>query len=660
MRTLLPALAITLYLTSCGNPSRVINVDKEQLSFAPNEIVELTGTWNFYWDTLLNPQQILSATIVPAKIAVPSSWTENGYDANGKATYHRVFVVPDSIRELSVYIPKIWTNSRVWINGKLYSERGNVEMADSRKNFILETLSPSIPVDGRLEIVAQVANKDIYIAGLIYPLKVGNQFTLHSSKTIMEGGQTFWMGCLLVMGLYHLFLFLFNRKDKASFYISCISILLGIKMMAFGENIFYQWLKLSGIMDFKWQSTLYYLATYMVGGFGCLFIQVLYTKVGEKKVTDGFFYVISAYCLFLVVTPLHIYSGTLLPFQVILGLAVVYIFYVVLKSVWVIKSITQNTLQIAGILIMVLAAMNDGLYEYGLKLGLPQELLPYAFIMVIFIQMIILAYERKMDRLEIDGLVDELELKVKRRTRTIREQKDELLAKTKELEELDQLKNKYFANISHDFRAPLANINGYFLLVREDENNTLTEESKRYLEQVEDVIRNMTSLSEQIAHLIKINSQGIELNLQETNLSELILEQVDGFKFQIEAKQLNIYTDQLDAEVTVQLDRDQFFRVIQNLVGNAIQHTPTGGDVHVEMNKVPEGISLKILNSGTPIEAEVLPRIFERFFTYKEGGTVKGLGLGLELTKEIVHLHQGTISATIEREMTCFEVVLKA
>ncbi len=623
---------------------------------ANSQVVELNGEWDFYWDTLLSPQQLAVTTLEPTKITVPSSWTESGYPADGKATYRLRIDVPDPDANLALLVPKIWSNSKVWINGKLVSEKGDLRMADSRNNMILETLTMPIPFARQWDIVVQVANKDIYLGGLLYPFEMGPFPLLNGEKKSREAMQTLWLGALLIMGIYHLILFLIGRADVIYLLIAGITFLLALKMMVFGENLAYQWLKEMDRLDFKWQSSLYYFTTYMVAGLGGLYINKLYPNVEKAVIGKVLFVVIMVYGIFLLVAPIQLYTPTLLPFQVVVGITVFYIISVIFLGVKAHKSLTANTLQLLGILVMILAAMNDGLYEYGFKTGLPQEVLPYGFMVVIFIQMIILAYERYQNHQKILELVDTLEHSVERRTRIIGNQKLELQKKSEELSTINAMKDKYFVNISHDLRSPLAVVLGNFDLIKLDQVK-LADSTQQYFDQAEQGARVLSRLIDQITHLIRIKTHGISLNLASRDLIPLVWEQLRIHQASTLQKEIAVTFEPHESPIEVAIDSEQFFRIIQNLLTNAIEHTPEGGNIKIVIKPTSDQVIMQVMNSGKLISEELQKRIFERFFSDKDARS-KGMGIGLELTRELVELHGGTIRVKTVDEMNCFEVTI--
>jgi signal transduction histidine kinase len=110
-------------------------------------------------------------------------------------------------------------------------------------------------------------------------------------------------------------------------------------------------------------------------------------------------------------------------------------------------------------------------------------------------------------------------------------------------------------------------------------------------------------------------------------------------------------------EAPVLADVDKLKQAFGNLVDNAIKHTPPGGNVTLEMSRIPGGVLIKVIDTGKGIPPEELPRVMERFYRTDKARTTGGLanaderriGLGLAIAREIVHAHRGgiTIESTV-------------
>jgi signal transduction histidine kinase/ligand-binding sensor domain-containing protein/DNA-binding response OmpR family regulator len=250
---------------------------------------------------------------------------------------------------------------------------------------------------------------------------------------------------------------------------------------------------------------------------------------------------------------------------------------------------------------------------------------------------------------------------------------------TGKLQEVDRMKSRFFANISHEFRTPLTLIkgpvkqmlDGKFMGNLKDQHKMILRNSDRLL-----------GLINQILDLSKLESGEIKLKVVEIDIVHYMKSIVLSFSSLAESKKVILKFSSPENSIIVYIDRDKLEKIITNLLSNAFKFTPVGGEIKVALknpNKsqiknyklpitnyqlpIPNSncIEIKISNTGPGISKDQLERIFDRFYqsdnNYKKDSD--GTGIGLALTKELVELHHGTISVTsIPGEPTTFTVKL--
>lgn len=392
-------------------------------------LVTLSGEWEFYWDLLYTPADFARGVDTPAgMVAVPDSWTVYqdasgaNYPAYGKATYRLRVDMERPLKDAGILIPKVWSASKVWINGELVSERGVLEQ-EGYANLSVEKLVPLGEVS-QLEIIVQAANYSLFVGGLIEAPEFGpfprlsNRFNRENALNLL------WIGCVLIMGIYHLILYIYKRNISTPLYFALVCLLIVIKLIVFGNHTIYQYIKLEGLLNFKWQSAWYYASTYLLVGVGMLYIRSLYPEEMSRKMTRIFAILTLAYSLFLFVTPLSIYQSTLQPFQIVVLVGAVYI-------VWAIVLATARRrrdayIQAAGILIMVFAGLNDALYTFGIELTSNAEFVPVGFGIFLSLQFVINAKRFSNAFSALERLSSSLEEKVIERTVEVTRQKEEI------------------------------------------------------------------------------------------------------------------------------------------------------------------------------------------------------------------------------------------
>ncbi len=207
------------------------------------------------------------------------------------------------------------------------------------------------------------------------------------------------------------------------------------------------------------------------------------------------------------------------------------------------------------------------------------------------------------------------------------------------LETLFTSQQRFLADVSHELRTPLTVIKGNVDLMRR--MKSLDEES---LSSIDQEAGRLTRLVGGLLLLVQAESGSVSLNIKPVELDTLLLEVFQEMKV-LAGEKLKLHLTDID-QVLVNGDRDRLKQVLLNLVANAIQYTPQGGDVFLSLGKVAEQARLIIRDTGPGIPAEDLPHIFERFYRAEKSRTrskTTGFGLGLSITQWIVEKHGGRI-----------------
>lgn len=225
------------------------------------------------------------------------------------------------------------------------------------------------------------------------------------------------------------------------------------------------------------------------------------------------------------------------------------------------------------------------------------------------------------------------------------------------LEALFTSQQRFLADVSHELRTPLTVIKGNVDLMRrikeadEDSLNSIDQEAGR-----------LTRLVGGLLMLAQAESGKLPLNFGRVELDLLLTEVFTEMRV-LAGSKVRVHLNDID-QVIVNGDRDRLKQVILNLVANAIQYTPAGGEVFLSLSKMGEQGRLIIRDTGPGIPAEDLPYIFERFYRAEKSRTrskTSGFGLGLSITKWIVEQHGGQIKVeSKEGEGTTFVIWMNA
>ncbi|MGH0053896.1 MAG: ATP-binding protein [Sphaerochaetaceae bacterium] len=220
------------------------------------------------------------------------------------------------------------------------------------------------------------------------------------------------------------------------------------------------------------------------------------------------------------------------------------------------------------------------------------------------------------------------------------------------LEDADKLRNQLIANISHDLRSPLTSIRGHLetLLLKE---NSISEKERR--EFVEITLRNVSGfqkLVEELLDLAKLEARQIAPERLPFSLAELVQDVVLKMRSQSDNKHIAMQYVPDPHLPMYNGDIGLIERVLTNIIGNAIEHTPQSGTVTISVALLENNIILSVSDTGNGIPQADIPHVFERFYRADKSRTRKshGTGLGLAIAKEVVDLHGGTIKAENSEE----------
>jgi signal transduction histidine kinase len=223
------------------------------------------------------------------------------------------------------------------------------------------------------------------------------------------------------------------------------------------------------------------------------------------------------------------------------------------------------------------------------------------------------------------------------------------------LESLFKSQQRFLADVSHELRTPLTVIKGNIDLMRRIK---MTDED--ILNGMDDEVGRLTRLVGGLLMLVQAESGKLALSFAPVELDLLLTEVFTEVRV-LAGSKVKVHLNEID-EVIVRGDRDRLKQVLLNLVANAIQYTPTGGEVFLSLSKIANQGRLIVRDTGPGIPAEDLPHIFDRFYRAEKSRTrskASGFGLGLSIAKWIIEQHGGQIKVeSKEGEGTTFVIWL--
>jgi two-component system OmpR family sensor kinase len=210
----------------------------------------------------------------------------------------------------------------------------------------------------------------------------------------------------------------------------------------------------------------------------------------------------------------------------------------------------------------------------------------------------------------------------------------------RELQEKDSLRRELVANVSHDLRTPLATLHGSLETLSMKEASLAPAERARHLEAALRHSERLGRLIDELFELAKLDAGEVPPRMEAFSLGELVQDVVQEFHLRAAERGVRLEARPSAHLPFVEADIGMVERVLENLVENALRHTPERGRVTVRL--LPDGrlLHVEIEDTGCGIAPEELPRVFERF--YRAGTSASGPGsggLGLAITRRILDLH---------------------
>lgn len=220
------------------------------------------------------------------------------------------------------------------------------------------------------------------------------------------------------------------------------------------------------------------------------------------------------------------------------------------------------------------------------------------------------------------------------------------------LKELDETKSEFLSMASHELLTPLSTIIGFTSILMDKKRQITDEIKKESLEAIVESAARLERLTDDLLMVSRIEKGSLELNLKYKNIESIINKVIKTFKpinkehtfrLEIEQKLPSIY-----------FDNDRIEQVIINLVGNAVKYSPNGGEILIKARRRDDYLLVSLTDQGVGISQEQIERIFERFHRHGKvavaGKVVRGIGLGLYISKRIIEAHQGRIWAESKGE----------
>ena len=224
---------------------------------------------------------------------------------------------------------------------------------------------------------------------------------------------------------------------------------------------------------------------------------------------------------------------------------------------------------------------------------------------------------------------------------------------------IEKSKDELITNVSHDLRTPLTSIIGYLGLI-EDKQYQSEEDILKYTHTAYEKAKQMKNLVEDLFEYTKVQQHGAPVNIMQIDLNQLLEQLTASFELEGQHRGIEISSKVVPNPLMIEADPEKLGRVFNNLVANAFKYGNGASYIRVDARQRADKVEVTVANDGTPIPAQSLDHLFERFYRAEASRSraTGGTGLGLAIVKSIVDLHHGTVTVTSDENETAFVVTL--
>ena len=211
-----------------------------------------------------------------------------------------------------------------------------------------------------------------------------------------------------------------------------------------------------------------------------------------------------------------------------------------------------------------------------------------------------------------------------------------------QMRRVETTRREFVANVSHELRTPLAAIRASAETLQDGALEE-PEAARQFLGRIYHNAERMSALVQDLLDLSRLESGEVNLNLSPVDVRRTIAEVVENYEEQARAKGVVFSAVIGEDRVEATADEGRLQQVLSNLVENAVKFTPSGGEVHVDVERHDRWLEIRVVDRGIGMASEDIPHVFERFYKADRSQDQGGTGLGLAIAKHIVQSHGGRI-----------------
>ena len=654
-------------ITDTTAPEAVNGVlDLRTWDFETKGPAALSGKWEFYWHSLLQPDDFTTENppVASGLIEVPSDW--NGFDVNGKkiagdgyATYRLKILLSKTSERMAFKFLDMAVAFSVYVNGKYLTSAGT-----PGKTF--DTTVPQFhphvvdfkPDSDQLDVIIQVSNFHHRKGGAWEAIHLGLVDDIRALRQNALYFIFFLIGSILIMGIYHLVYFALRKNEKSALYFGIFCFLISVRTLLTGERYIIDLLP-----NFDWEvlTKIAYLTFYLGVPAFAGYARALFPKEFSKKAIYIINFVGILFSVTALFTPAKFYTHTAPLFQIFTILAAGYGFYIINLTL---KNKRQGAfVLLVGFVILFLTLVNDILYSNLLvKTG---YMIQFGLFVFIFSQAFFLSFRFSKAYSTIDeqrGMLkatnDSLKKEIAERKRTEAE-KIKLTVQLQEVQKMEAIAT-LAGGIAHQFNNAITVVAGNIdvLWIEASDNEKIS----KFIGPIRQSIHRMTQLTNQLIAY----ARGGKYQVEDISISDFISNTLPLIQYNIKST-IGVETDIPYDISNIKADLTQMQMVMSAIISNASEAIDSTGCIriigrNIEITEVKSKdfgdlkpgpyVSVTIKDDGKGMDKETIKRVFEPFFSTK----FQGRGLGMAAAYGIIKNHDGwiSISSVLGRGTTVF------
>lgn len=589
-----------------------------------DEILLLDGEWEFYPSQLLIDNEDEGKTNIDEKnrrlIHVPGKWdndlNEKQPSPYGFGSYRlRIYVDPTEQMNYSIYLPSVRSSSEVYVNGRFLAGSGEVSQSADKYTARNLPYSTTFTADenGVIDFVIQAANfKDIRRSGIIRSIKFGSEEAIFKDSNFALFMQILASVIFLIHAFYAIILYFLGNHDKRLIYFSLLLFCLTLmNLLSSDGKIFHLLFYIGYDWDFRLVNAIIPIT--------CLALLqcINYHKVPYWHKIHPSYSIISVgvAILTLFLSPAQIIM--LFPLYYLLaGIAIIVGVIAIIKTIYM--DVTRNTL----LLLSSTAAVHHFAWViYWRETGISAAHYPFDLVISIGLFASIWFKEYFSTHAE----TEKLALK---------------------LQKMNEYKDQFLANTSHEFKNPLHGMINMSQSVLMREKQRLRSKSVHELEMILTVGRRMSLLLNDLLDVANLREGHPRLQKKSIALQPIVTGVIDMLQFSTEVKPVKIVNQIPEDFPLVIADENRIVQIIYNLLHNAVKFT-NEGNVYIEAINKNKRAFISISDTGVGMDKAFLKHLFEPYEQASEEEMNEGgFGLGLSISKQLAELHGGQLEVS--------------